>query len=311
LVLLLLFLRCLLANVETLHCTAVLYEAHLEEHVRVREQAFLQTHDDELARLEVLPDHEANVLSMRQVQSRVDLIEDVEWRRMVLEQGKDQAKGQKGTLAATELTERLLLRSTEHDLELESLVQVVGVDRVETRAGTDQQRGEDVAAVLVNFLPGLDDLLVLQIVKLQDRVLKLLLVEARKLLLLLQILILRLGLLEHGVHLQVDALFQLLVLCNESLKLRANVVQLELLEVIAMPRHTKELLLCVNPLVIRAKLGNALRRDNLLTLEFLLAGLDLFEVKQDLLKLSNQCFLLSLEVLGLLSRHAFLLELAL
>ena len=56
------------------------------------EKAFLETDDDELAVFEEFLDHESNVLRVREVQRRVDLIQNVQRRRLVPKQCQDQAQ---------------------------------------------------------------------------------------------------------------------------------------------------------------------------------------------------------------------------
>lgn len=72
---------------EALHGRPVLIEGYLEQHIGILEEAFLKTHDHELAALEEAADHQADVLGVTQVKSRIDLIQDVDWRWVVLEQG--------------------------------------------------------------------------------------------------------------------------------------------------------------------------------------------------------------------------------
>ena len=89
-----------LPHLEALNGAAILDEGDLKEHIRILEEAFLQRHDEELACLEVFPDHQADVLCMRKVQCRVDLIQNVHWGRVILEQCKDETESQKRSLPA-------------------------------------------------------------------------------------------------------------------------------------------------------------------------------------------------------------------
>ena len=75
-----------LSHLETLDSGAVVLELYLEEHICILEESFLQTDDQELTHWEVFPDHQSYVLRMTQVQSTVDLIQDVQWRRLVFQQ---------------------------------------------------------------------------------------------------------------------------------------------------------------------------------------------------------------------------------
>jgi len=80
---------------QSFNLRSVVEESHLVEHVGVLKEALFETDDDELAALEIFLDHEANVLRVMQVQSRVDLIEDVERGRLVSQQCQDQGQCQK------------------------------------------------------------------------------------------------------------------------------------------------------------------------------------------------------------------------
>lgn len=46
---------------------AIFHELHLEKHVRILEETFLERDNHKLRRLEVLLDHQPNVLSVTQV----------------------------------------------------------------------------------------------------------------------------------------------------------------------------------------------------------------------------------------------------
>ncbi len=70
---------------EALHGGPVLIEGYLEQHISILEEALLQTHDHELAGLEEAADHQADVLGVTQIKGGVNLIQDVDWRWMVLE----------------------------------------------------------------------------------------------------------------------------------------------------------------------------------------------------------------------------------
>ena len=67
-------------------------EARAEEDVRVREEALLERHDDELRALEARAEELPDVLRVREVERRVDLVEDVHWRGLELEEGHDQGE---------------------------------------------------------------------------------------------------------------------------------------------------------------------------------------------------------------------------
>ena len=69
---------------EALHGGPVIVEGYLEKHIGILEEALLETHDHELAALEEATNHQADVLGVTQVKSRIDLIKDVDWRWVVL-----------------------------------------------------------------------------------------------------------------------------------------------------------------------------------------------------------------------------------
>ena len=78
-----------------------------------------------------------------------------------------------------------------------------------------QECRENLRVILVDLLPSLLDLLVLEIIELNDGLLKLLLVHLSQLLLLLQLDVLSVNLLEHVVHSEVDELLLVLVLLDQ------------------------------------------------------------------------------------------------
>jgi hypothetical protein len=69
---------------ESLHGRPVLVEGYLEQHIGILEEALFQTNDHKLAALEEATNHQADVLGVTQVKSRIDLIKDVHWRWVVL-----------------------------------------------------------------------------------------------------------------------------------------------------------------------------------------------------------------------------------
>ena len=60
-----------------------------KQHVRIREKALLERDDDELGAAEARAEEVAYVLSVREVECGVDLVEDVHGRRLELEEGHD------------------------------------------------------------------------------------------------------------------------------------------------------------------------------------------------------------------------------
>jgi hypothetical protein len=82
---------------QRLHHTRTIHEPRPEDPVRIRKHAVLQTHDDELAAAEARADQAADVLRVRQVEGRVDLVEDVHGCWRVLEEGEDEGEGDEGS----------------------------------------------------------------------------------------------------------------------------------------------------------------------------------------------------------------------
>jgi hypothetical protein len=78
---------------QRLHHTRAIHKPRAENPVRVRKHAVLQTDDDELAAAEARADQPADVLRVREVEGRVDFVEDVHGRGRVLEEGEDEGEG--------------------------------------------------------------------------------------------------------------------------------------------------------------------------------------------------------------------------
>ena len=72
--------------------TCPIAEARAEEYVRVREQALLERDDDELRAAEARAEEGANVLRVRQVKRGVDLVEDVDWCWLELQERQDEGE---------------------------------------------------------------------------------------------------------------------------------------------------------------------------------------------------------------------------
>jgi len=72
---------------ESLDHTRTIHESRPENAVRVREHAVLQTDDDELTAAEARADQATDVLSVREIESGVDFVENVHGCWGVLEQG--------------------------------------------------------------------------------------------------------------------------------------------------------------------------------------------------------------------------------
>ena len=76
--------------------------------------------DDELRLFKVLFEHDADVLRVRQVERGVDLVEDVDGRRLEEKHGQDQRQGHQRALAAAQLLQTVLPHAAERHLPLES-----------------------------------------------------------------------------------------------------------------------------------------------------------------------------------------------
>lgn len=78
---------------ESLDHTRAIHEPRPENAVRVRKHAILQTDDDELTAAEARADQATDVLGVGEIESGVDLVEDVHGCWGVLEQGEDEGEG--------------------------------------------------------------------------------------------------------------------------------------------------------------------------------------------------------------------------
>jgi hypothetical protein len=74
----------------TLHDTRTIAEARPEKDIGIRKQPLLQGHHDELRTLEPCTEQLADVLCMRQIEGGVDLIEDVHWCWLELQESHDE-----------------------------------------------------------------------------------------------------------------------------------------------------------------------------------------------------------------------------
>lgn len=83
---------------EGLDHTRTIHEPRPENAVRVREHAVLQTDDDELTAAEARADQATDVLSVREIESGVDLVKNVHGCWRVLEQGEDEGEGDEGSV---------------------------------------------------------------------------------------------------------------------------------------------------------------------------------------------------------------------
>ena len=78
-----------------LYNTRTLTESRPEYPVRVLKHAILQTDDDELTSLEPRLDESTNVLGMGQIESGIDLVQNVHRSRFALKKGEDERERNK------------------------------------------------------------------------------------------------------------------------------------------------------------------------------------------------------------------------
>ena len=83
---------------EGLDHTRTIHKPHPENAVGICEHAILQTNDDELTAAESRANEPANVLGVREIESGVDLVENVHGCWGVLEQGEDEGEGDEGSV---------------------------------------------------------------------------------------------------------------------------------------------------------------------------------------------------------------------
>jgi hypothetical protein len=81
---------CRVAVCSALDYARAVAEARAEQDVRVGEKALFERDDDELRAAEAPAEERADVLRVREVERRVDLVEDVHRRRLELQQRHDQ-----------------------------------------------------------------------------------------------------------------------------------------------------------------------------------------------------------------------------
>lgn len=84
----------------SIHLRFPLAKMHLVQNISILEHPLLQRNQYKLRLWESLTDHIPDILSMRQIKGRVDLIQDIEWRWLVQKQSQDERKCQKGSLAS-------------------------------------------------------------------------------------------------------------------------------------------------------------------------------------------------------------------
>jgi len=83
---------CIFENI-SLYLTLSLRKVHLEKHISILEHTFFEWYQYKLTLWESLTDHVSDILSMRQIQSRIDLIQYIKRRRFVQKQRQDEAQG--------------------------------------------------------------------------------------------------------------------------------------------------------------------------------------------------------------------------
>ena len=79
--------------------------------------------------LEMRFEHVANVLRVRQVQSRVDLVQDVERRRLEQQKRKDEWERNEWPLTSAQLGQRVFPLTSEGNLDLETVEDIFSFGR--------------------------------------------------------------------------------------------------------------------------------------------------------------------------------------
>lgn len=70
-----------------LNNTRAIHEPRPKYAIRIRKHSIFQTDNDKLTAFEPRPDQAANILRMREIECCVDFVQDIHWRRRVLEEG--------------------------------------------------------------------------------------------------------------------------------------------------------------------------------------------------------------------------------
>lgn len=189
----------------------IVQELDLIQHIGILKQALLEAHNNKLAVLEVLLDHQPDVLRVVQVQGRVDLVQDVQWGRLVPQQRQDQRQRQQTPLPARQLRQALLPLIVEADLQLQSLLDAgLLVRERQLGLGVGEQGREDLPAVLGDDFPGDLELVVHLLIHILDRFQQLIPILLNGVLLSKQLRVPIIQLIEHRVDLEVDSLLLLL-----------------------------------------------------------------------------------------------------
>lgn len=127
--------------------TCPISELGPEQYIRIVEQPILQTDDDELRALEPILEQLADMLRMRKIQSRIDLVQNVHRRGLELEERHDERQSDERPLTAAQLRQALLPNCAElhFDFETGGEVPCFGIDELSVVAW--QEVAEDVAKV--------------------------------------------------------------------------------------------------------------------------------------------------------------------
>jgi hypothetical protein len=81
---------------------------------------------------------------MRQVESGVDLVKNVHWRRLEPKEGHDEGEGDEGSLTTGKLSEGGLPNAAESDLDFETLRDLLPFKRLKLAEVAGEEFGEDV-----------------------------------------------------------------------------------------------------------------------------------------------------------------------
>lgn len=99
----------------------------------------------------MVADHFANVFGVRNVQRRVNLVQNVEGCGLELEHGQDQRQSDQRALAPGQFGQRVLVLAVERNFDLQTAQTVLAVrGRDQFRGGTGQKGGVDGAKILKN-----------------------------------------------------------------------------------------------------------------------------------------------------------------
>lgn len=116
--------------------------------------------------LEMRFEHVTDVLGVRQVQRRIDLVQDVERCRLEQQQRQDEWERYEWPLTSTQLGQRVFPLTTEGNLDLETVEDIFSFWRSQFCRRSWQKTGENGSEVFVDFVPSgpkLDLLLLVQL----------------------------------------------------------------------------------------------------------------------------------------------------